>query len=98
MKRILRALACTGLLGVAAVAAQAQVAVVGFRAPFRPAVVVAVPPCPGVGYIWTPGYYAGSVWVPGVWVYRGYDHGFDRGYVVRDYRHDYRVAPRGFRR
>jgi WXXGXW repeat (2 copies) len=94
MKRFLRALACTSLLGIAAAAAQAQVAFVRVHAPFRAAVVVAVPPCPGVGYVWTPGYYAGAVWVPGIWAYRGYD----RGYVVRDYRHDYRFAPRGYRR
>jgi hypothetical protein len=34
--------------------------------------VYAQPPCPGDGYIWTPGYYAygdyGYYWVPGVWV------------------------------
>ena len=102
MKRFLRALACTGLLSIAAAAAQAQVAVVRVHAPFRPAVVVAVPPCPGAGYIWTPGYYAGAESVPGVWAYRGYDRGYvrgyDHGYAVRDYRHDYRFAPRGYRR
>ena len=31
------------------------------------------PPCPGDGYLWTPGYWAysdsGYYWVPGVWVY-----------------------------
>ena len=34
--------------------------------------VITQPPCPGDGYIWTPGYYAygdyGYYWVPGVWV------------------------------
>ena len=34
--------------------------------------VYAQPPCPGDGYIWTPGYWAwapaGYYWVPGVWV------------------------------
>jgi len=72
MKSILRALALTGILGLGAAGAQAQTRVVvgvGFRAP---AVVAAVPPCPGVGYVWTPGYYAGTVFVPGRWVYR--DH------------------------
>jgi len=73
MKSILRALALTGILGFAAAAAQAQVVVVRARVPIRPAVVVAaVPPCPGVGYIWTPGYYNGPVFVPGRWAYRGY--------------------------
>src|SRR5665213_3302073 len=34
--------------------------------------VYAQPPCPGDGYLWTPGYWAygpdGYYWVPGVWV------------------------------
>ena len=34
--------------------------------------VYAQPPCPGDGYIWTPGYWAyssdGYYWVPGTWV------------------------------
>ncbi len=97
MKRILRALACTGILAAVAAAAQAQV-FVGVRAPVRPVIVAAVPACPGVGYVWTPGYYAGPVWYPGRWIYRGYD----RGYAVRGYRygfhHDYRYAPRAYRR
>ena len=43
MKRILRTLACTGLLGIAAAAAQAQVGVyLGVRAPISPVVVAAV--------------------------------------------------------
>ena len=95
MKRILRTLACTGLLGIAAAAAQAQVGVyVGVRAPIRPVVVAAVPPCPGDGYIWTAGYYAGPTWYPGRWVYRGYD----RAYADRDYnRHEYRYYDRDHR-
>lgn len=40
-----------------------------------------VPPCPGPGYIWTPGYYAGTVWIPGRWAYRAY-------YGPRYYHHD----------
>ncbi|MGA7522296.1 MAG: hypothetical protein WBW84_07420 [Acidobacteriaceae bacterium] len=95
MKNILRAAALTGILALGAVAAQAQV---GFhaRVPGRAAVVIAaVPPCPGVGYIWTPGYYAGAVWVPGSWIYRGYD----RPVVVSawrgfDHHEGYRAAPR----
>lgn len=92
MKSILRALAFCGILGLAAAAAQAQV-VVGFRAP-RAAVVVAVPPCPGVGYVWTPGYYAGAVWVPGSWIYRGYGHPVVRAYPHDFYRPAYRVPYR----
>jgi hypothetical protein len=84
MKRFLRTLFCTGILATVAAAAQAQARVfVGVRAPI---VVAAVPACPGVGYTWAPGYYAGAVWYPGRWVYRGYN----RGYYARDYRYDYR--------
>ena len=43
---------------------------VGFAPPVLP--VYTQPVCPGVGYIWTPGYWAygpnGYYWVPGVWV------------------------------
>lgn len=91
MKRILRALAFTGLLGIgAAGVAQAQ-------AYFGGQVAVAVPPCPGAGYIWAPGYYVGTLWYPGRWVYRGYDRDdyryrvYDRDdyrYYHRDYDHD----------
>ena len=71
MKSILRALALTGIVGFGAAAgAQAQTRVyVGFGAP----VVSAIPPCPGVGYEWSAGYYDGPVFVPGRWIYRGYD-------------------------
>ena len=49
------------------------------------------PPCPGDGYIWTPGYWdyasQGYYWVPGAWVYAPYQGalwtpgywGYDRG-------------------
>jgi hypothetical protein len=94
MNRILRALAFTGLLGITAAAAQAQVRVYAGVRVAPPVVVAAVPPCPGVGYAWTPGYYAGAVWYPGRWAYRGYDH----GYFVGGYRYGYRVYPGRFRR
>lgn len=99
MKRFLRALACTGLLGAVAAVAQAQArVVVGIGAPYRPAVVAAIPACPGVGYIWTPGYYVGAIWYPGRWVYRGYAPGYAvRGYGYRygyAYRHDFRSYDR----
>jgi hypothetical protein len=50
----------------------AQVAVsIAVAPPALP--VYAQPPCPGDGYLWTPGYWAygaaGYYWVPGVWVH-----------------------------
>lgn len=92
MKSILRTLALSGMVAAAAVAGQAQAqAQVGFAVRVGPPAPVYysgyVPPCPGVDFIWTPGYYAGAGWVPGRWVHR------DRYYVEhRDYRyyhHDY---------
>lgn len=90
MKSILRALALTGILGLGAAAAQAQV---GIRVGFGP-VVVAVPPCPGAGYIWTPGYYYGTAWVPGRWAFRGYA----AAPYVNAYGHDGRVYVRSYER
>jgi hypothetical protein len=89
MKSILRALALTGIVAFGAAAgAQAQTRVfIGVRAP----VVEAIPPCPGAGYQWTPGYYSGSVFVSGRWINRG----FDRDRVVE--RNYYRDAHRGLR-
>jgi WXXGXW repeat (2 copies) len=66
------------LLGLAMIAAPtrsfARVSVgvfVNFGPPALP--VYEQPPCPGAGYIWTPGYWAydpayGYYWVPGTWV------------------------------
>ena len=55
------------LLAVSAVSARVVVRL----APLRP-LVEAVVPAPGVGYVWTPGYYGWSgqayVWSPGAWV------------------------------
>lgn len=81
MKNIVRALALTGILGAAAAAAQAQVGIaVGVRtAPVVAGVEVGMPPCPGDGYVWQQGYYVGSMWYPGQWVYAGY------GYAPRSY-------------
>jgi hypothetical protein len=70
-----RALCFTFALLAFAVAGQARawgVAVsVGFAPPALP--VYVQPPCPGPGYLWTPGYWAydpvyGYYWVPGTWV------------------------------
>ena len=48
-----------------------------YAAPVAPAPVTVVQttlPCPGVGYVWAPGYWSsyptGRVWVPGAWHYR----------------------------
>ncbi|HEY1500437.1 MAG TPA: hypothetical protein VGF88_12720 [Acidobacteriaceae bacterium] len=90
MKSILRAIALTGIFGIGAAGAQAQRVFVGVRAP----IVAAVPVCPGVGYIWTPGYYTGAVWFPGRWMYRGNGYsGYDHGrVVVRDFHRDVRYG------
>lgn len=85
MKGTLRTLALTGIVAAAAVAGQAQAqAQVGFAVRVGPPAPVYynayVPPCPGVDFYWTPGYYAGAVWVPGRWLHR------DRFYVDH---HDY---------
>lgn len=88
MKNIVRALALTGILGAAAAAAQAQVGIsIGVRtAPVVADVQYGVPPCPGDGYVWQPGYYVGSMWYPGQWVYAGYGYAprYDGGYRVYD--------------
>jgi hypothetical protein len=96
MKSILRALALTGIVGFgAATGAQAQARVyVGIGAP----VVAAIPPCPGDGYVWTAGYYEGRAWVPGRWIYRGYDRGYYRARVGWDHRYYNDHDRRGFDR
>lgn len=89
MKNIVRALALTGILGAAAAAAQAQIGIaVGVRtAPVMAGVEVGMPPCPGPGYVWQQGYYTGSDWYPGQWVYAGYSYAprYYSGYRVYDH-------------
>lgn len=88
MRNILRTLALTGVVAAAAVAGQAQAqAQVGIAVQEGAPVYYGayVPPCPGPDFFWTPGYYAGRVWVPGRWVHH------DRVYVEhRDYHYDHR--------
>ncbi|HZD50280.1 MAG TPA: hypothetical protein VE178_16175 [Silvibacterium sp.] len=88
MKNVLRTLALTGIVAAAAVVGQAQAqAQVGIAVGVGPAPVYYggyIPPCPGVDFYWTPGYYTGAVWVPGRWLHR------DRFYVEhRDYHYDH---------
>lgn len=91
MKRILRTLALTGIVAAAAAAAQAQIVVGVGVAPVAPVYANEyVPACPGVDYIWTPGYYVGHAWYPGRWAHRDhyvaarpyvhYDHFDHRGW------------------
>ena len=91
MKSILRALALTGVLGLGAAAAQARAGIyvgIGGGDPYY----AAVPPCPGPGYFWSAGYYNGPVFVPGRWIYRGYDRdAYARSY---SYGNGYRVFDR----
>jgi hypothetical protein len=74
-KKFLTAVAAVALavplLTTSAPKAQAGVFIsVGFAPPALP--VYALPPIPGDGYIWTPGYWAygdaGYYWIPGTWV------------------------------
>ena len=86
MKRALYTLAlAVGTLFTTA-AAHAQV---GVAVRVGPAAVYATP-CPGPGYIWAPGYYAGAVWVPARWVYRSYYHPY---YYGRPYYHAHYYHP-----
>jgi hypothetical protein len=59
-------------------------------APAPVTVVQTVPPCPGVDYIWAPGYWSypptGRVWVAGAWHYRAAD--YDRGHDHDGYNHN----------
>ncbi len=49
-----------------------------------------IPPCPGVDYVWAPGYWSylptGRVWVSGAWHHRAPDN--DRGYDHNRVNHD----------
>jgi hypothetical protein len=100
-KGILRTLALTGIVAAAGAAAQAQVAVgVQFGTPA--AYNEYVPACPGVGFIWTPGYYTGGIWIAGRWEHRGgpvfVGHDYrDTHFDHRDYHFDHRGWDHGRR-
>ena len=73
MRKTLLRLLATALLGGAPLASLAGVVVgvsINIAPPALP--VYVQPPCPGIGYIWTPGYWAWGTddyyWVPGTWV------------------------------
>ena len=94
MRNILRKLALTGVVAAAAVAGQAQAqAQVGIAVQIGPQDYSYyggyVPVCPGPNFYWTPGYYAGTVWVPGRWLHRDryYVAHRDYGFYHRDYDH-----------
>jgi len=93
MKSIFRAAVLTFMMGAASIAAQAQVRIFfGIGAPAPILAPSYVPPCPGPGYIWAPGYYYGQVWIPGRWVdrddyYRGWGWGRDYDYDHHDWDH-----------
>jgi hypothetical protein len=85
---MLGAAVVAGTMGLGAVPAQAAEFGVYVRGP-----VAYVPPCPGAGYVWVPGYYANGYWIGGRWNFggvrgpvvhydrgRGYDQHFDRGF------------------
>jgi hypothetical protein len=83
MKGVLGAFVLAAASLIPAAAAHAQVGIAVQIGPPAPAYYAGyVPPCPGPGYIWTPGYYAGAAWVPGRWAYRAYYGG------PRYYHHD----------
>lgn len=73
----------------------ARPAPVYYAGPVAPAPVVEVAPaCPGIDYVWAPGYWAhrdaGFAWVRGGWHYQPHYH-YDRPYGHDDhFRYDHR--------
>lgn len=62
-KMMLGAALAVGALGMTAAPANAAIRFgVEIGGP-----VAYVPPCPGPGYVWVNGYWAGGAWVPGYW-------------------------------
>lgn len=96
MTHMFRTLALTGIVAAAAIAgqakAQAQVGIAVQVAPQGYYYGAYAPPCPGPDFYWTPGYYAGSYWVPGRWVHRDRYYAYDR-----DYHRDYNWHDRDYR-
>lgn len=110
-KMMLGAALAVGALGIAAAPAQAAVRIgVAIGGPaYGPAAYVV--PCPGPGYVWVDGYWAGGAWVPGYWNAPAVGFGvriggpvghFDRGPYYRGNDHvrgnDHFRAPDRFRR
>jgi len=65
-KWMLGAALAAGIVGMGATTARAARVGVYIGAP-----AVAVPACPGPGFVWVGGYWDGGVWVPGYWNYVG---------------------------
>ena len=82
-KLMLGAAVLAGALGLGANKAQAaEVRVYVHGGP-----VAYVPPCPGPGYVWAPGYRENGYWVAGRWNFVGVRRPAP---ILRyDYRHDY---------
>jgi YXWGXW repeat-containing protein len=89
MKRVLGAFVLAAATLLPAAAAHAQVGIAVRIGPAPAYYAGYAPPCPGPGYIWTDGYYAGSVWIPGRWAYHTYYGGryYGNGYYHRDWDH-----------
>lgn len=86
-KMALGAALAVGALAAAATPANAAVRVfIG-----GPRVAVGyIPPCPGAGYVWAPGYYANGVWIGGRWNFAGargpvFVDRFHRGFYDRGF-------------
>ena len=100
MRNILRTLALTGVVAAAAVAGQAQAqAQVGVAVQVGGPVYYGayVPPCPGPDFSWTPGYYAGTIWVPGRWIHHDHYYAYNRDYHVDHRNYDHRGWDHGRR-
>jgi hypothetical protein len=86
-KWMLGAALVAGALGLGTAQAKAAEFGVYVRGP-----VAYVPPCPGAGYVWAAGYYAGGYWVPGRWNFVGVRgpapigrFGYERNVYHRDF-------------
>jgi len=77
---MLAAALVAGAAGLGSMKAQAAEFGVYVRGP-----IAYVPPSPGPGYFWIAGYMDRGYWIPGRWVFRGYDRD---DFVRRDFDRD----------